>query len=151
MKYYSIIFFVGLLAFTTELRAQELVRPIFHESHVERKKAAPFSDAVQVGNLFFLSGQIGIDNRTRTVVSGGIETETEKTIHNIQEVLQQHGMDLSDVVKCTVILHDMANFSTFNQVYARYFPQKPARTTFAASGLAMDAKVEIEVLAVKTD
>ncbi len=151
MGKYTIIIFICILTSASELIAQKVDVPIFHESHVERKKESPFSDAVQVGNLFFLSGQIGIDNTTRTVVSGGIVAETKQTIQNIQDVLQHHGMELNNVVKCTVILHSMADFATFNEVYSNYFPQKPARTTFAASGLAMDAKIEIEVVAVKND
>ncbi|MDX1362577.1 RidA family protein [Arenibacter latericius] len=151
MRNYKIIIFICFLTFVAELMAQQEQAPIFHESHVERKKDAPFSDAVQVGNLFYLSGQIGIDNKTRTIVSGGIVAETKQTIKNIQEVLLHHGMNLNNVVKCTVILNSMADFATFNEVYSNYFPQKPARTTFAASGLAMDAKIEIEVVAVKND
>ncbi|MCM4168562.1 Putative aminoacrylate peracid reductase RutC [Arenibacter antarcticus] len=151
MENYSIIIFICLLTSTTELMAQQVEIPIFHKSHVERKKNAPFSDAVQVGNLFFLSGQIGMDNHKSEVVSGGITAETEQTIHNIQEVLRQHGMELENVIKCTVILRNIDDFAAFNEVYTGYFPQKPVRTTFAASGLAMDAKIEIEVVAVKIE
>ena len=151
MKNFSVLVLILILTSATEVMGQEVKAPIFHESHEKRKKEAPFSDAVQVGDLFFLSGQIGMDHSTRTLVSGGIAAETEQTIHNIQEVLQQHGMELGNVVKCTVILHDIADFAAFNQIYSNYFPQKPARTTFAASGLAMDAKIEIEVVAVKTE
>lgn len=151
MKNYSVIILMGLLFSLTGSMAQELTEPIFHKSHVERKKDSPFSDAVQVGNLYFLAGQIGLDNQTRTIVDGGITAETERTILNIREVLQHQGMELNNVVKCTVILASMEDFAAFNEVYASYFPKKPARTTFAASGLAMDAKIEIEVVAVKSE
>ena len=125
-------------------------RPVFHPSHEPRKAEAPFSDVVEVGNLFFLSGQIGIDNQTRELVDGGIEGETRQCMENIEAVLAQHDLDLGDVVKALVILDDMADFEAFNTVYREYLPQKPARTTFAAKGLARGAKVEIEVVAVRS-
>ena len=122
---------------------------IYHASHEPQKATAPFSDAVQVGDLFFLSGQIGMDQSTRTLVEGGIEAETKQTLENIKDVLEQHGMDMSHVVKSLVILDDIENFAAFNDIYKTYLPQKPARTTFAAEALAVGAKIEIEVIAVK--
>jgi|GEM_PF-449036 len=123
---------------------------IFHDSHEPKKKSAPFSDAVQVENLYFLSGQIGMDHATRTLVTGGIEAETKQTLENIKAVLEQHDLAMKDVVKATVILDTISDFSVFNEIYKQYFPQKPARTTFAAEGLARGAKIEIEVVAVKS-
>lgn len=123
--------------------------PIFHESHEPKKKNAPFSDVVQVGNTLYLAGQIGMDHSVRKMVEGGIKAETEQVIENIESVLAQHGSSLDKVVKCTVILSDINDFSAFNEVYATYFTNKPARTTFAASGLAANAKIEIECIAVK--
>lgn len=123
--------------------------PIFHKSHEPKKASAPFSDAVQVGNLFFLSGQIGMDHSTRTLVEGGIQAETKQALENIKAVLEQHDMAMSDVVKATVILKNIEDFSAFNAIYTTYFPQKPARTTFAASGLAAGSSIEIEVVAVR--
>ncbi len=122
---------------------------IFHETHEPKKLNAPFSDAVQVGDLFFLSGQVGMDHSVRKLVEGGVKAETKQTLENIKAVLKEHGMNMKDVVKCTVILADIKDFSTFNEVYKTYFPQKPARTTFSAKGLAVGAKVEIECIAVK--
>ncbi len=122
---------------------------IFHKTHEPKKAGAPFSDIVQVGNLYFLSGQVGMDHKTRTLAKGGIEAETKQTLENIKAVLQHHKMDMKDVVKCTVILSDIKDFAAFNKVYKTYFPQKPARTTFAAKGLAVGAKIEIECIAVK--
>lgn len=123
---------------------------IFHETHEPKKSNAPFSDAVQVGDLFFLSGQVGMDHTTRKLVSGGIKEETKQTLENIKAVLAHHDMDMDDVVKCTVILADINDFGAFNEVYKTYFPQKPARTTFAAKGLAVGAKIEIECVAAKS-
>lgn len=138
-----------LLLVTLLMACSPKESPIFHTTHEPKKVNAPFSDAVQVGNTFFLSGQVGMDHSTRKLVSGGIKAETQQTLENIKAVLQYHGMDMKDVVKCTVILADIEDFSAFNKVYTKYFPQKPARTTFAAKGLAVGAKIEIECVAIK--
>lgn len=122
--------------------------PIYHPSHEPKKQDAPFSDVVQVGNTFYLSGQIGMDHSVRQLVEGGIEAETHQTLKNIEAVLAQHGMTLGDVVKALVILDDIDDFAAFNAIYQTYLPQKPARTTFAAEALAVGAKIEIEVVAV---
>lgn len=122
---------------------------IFHSSHEPKKANAPFSDIVQVGDLFFLSGQIGMDHTTRTLVAGGIIAETKQALENIKAVLGQHELQMDNVVKCTVILADIDDFIAFNSVYTTYFPQKPARTTFAVSGLARGAKIEIECVAAR--
>ena len=122
---------------------------IFHESHEPKKATVPFSDAVQVGDLFFLSGQIGMNHSTRTLVEGGIKAETTQALNNIKEVLKQHDMTMENVVKATVILKNIDDFAIFNAIYMTYLPQKPARTTFAASGLAAGSLIEIEVVAVR--
>ncbi|MBT8181874.1 MAG: Rid family detoxifying hydrolase [Eudoraea sp.] len=147
-KYLQIVTVLSLVCCST-LSAQEVSPITFHESHEVKKRSAPYSDVVQAGNLFFLAGQIGMDHKTRTMVEAGIRTETEQAIENIQAVLEHHGLKLDNVVKCTVILSSMDDFSAFNEVYSKYFTKKPARTTFAASGLARNAKVEIDVIAVK--
>jgi len=147
-KYLQLVTILSLVCCST-LSSQEDSAITFHESHEEKKRSAPYSDAVQAGNLFFLAGQIGMDHKTRTMVVPGIRTETEQAIKNIQAVLEHHGLTLDNVVKCTVILGTMDDFSEFNEVYSKYFTKKPARTTFAASGLARNAKVEIDVIAVK--
>ncbi|RZS91921.1 RidA family protein [Aquimarina brevivitae] len=122
---------------------------LFHKTHEPKKVNAPFSDIVQVGDLYFLSGQVGMDHKTRTLVEGGIQAETRQCLENIKAVLAQHQLSLDDVVKCTVILANIEDFKAFNEVYVSYFPNKPARTTFAAKGLAVGAKIEIECIAAK--
>tara|TARA_R110002124_G_scaffold131910_2_gene294418 strand:+ start:53549 stop:54037 length:489 start_codon:yes stop_codon:yes gene_type:complete len=122
---------------------------IFHPSHEPKKADAPFSDIVQVGNLYFLSGQIGMNHTTRELVSGGIRTETLQTLENIKAVLARHDLSTDDVVKATVILADIEDFSEMSEIYTIFFPKKPARTTFAAKNLARGAKIEIEVIAVR--
>jgi len=150
MKIKYILFLaLGSVCFNSAI-AQEGTSLQFHKSHEIKKQGAPFSDAVQAGNLFFLAGQIGMDQTTRTMVEGGVKAETKQVIKNIEAVLQHHGMELGNVVKCTVILSTMDDFSAFNEVYSKFFTQKPARTTFAAKGLARNAKIEIEVMAIKT-
>ncbi len=135
----------------SEAKKEELAnnKPIFHASHEPGRANKPFSDAVQVGNLFFLTGQIGLDHSTGDMVDGGIEAETRQILENIKDVLKHHGLEMTDVVKATVILDTISEFAAFNSIYEGYFPQKPARTTFAAETLARDAKIEIEVIAVK--
>lgn len=125
--------------------------PVFHPSHEPKKQDAPFSDAVQAGNTFYLSGQIGMDHSTRALVEGGIEAETKQALENVKAVLAQHNLEMKDVIKATVILDAIEDFSAFNKIYAQYFPQKPARTTFAAKALARGAKIEIEVVALRAN
>lgn len=122
---------------------------IFHESQEPNRANLPFSDAVETDGLIFLSGQIGKDHKKGMLVSGGIKAETKQVIENIKSVLEHHNLTLDDVVKCTVILKDIEDFKAFNAVYTSYFTKKPARTTFAASGLAGGASIEIDVIAAR--
>ena len=109
--------------------------------------AYPVSPAVRVGDLLFLSGQIGTDGSGR-LVAGGIEAETRQTLDNIRDVLTRSGSSLDRVVKCTVMMADMREWPAMNAVYATYFPtSKPARSAFGATGLALGARVEIECIA----
>lgn len=149
MKNFILLSITILVVSLQVVQAQETSGIIFHKSHEIKKQSAPYSDAVEVGNLFFLAGQIGMDHSTRTLVEGGLTAETEQAIQNIREVLQQHNLSLDQVVKCTVILSNMDDFAAFNEVYTKHFINKPARTTFAAAGLARNAKVEIDVIAAK--
>lgn len=106
----------------------------------------PFSPAVRVGNMLYLSGQIGTPDATSgAVVPGGIEAETRQTLENIKDILQKTGSSMDRVVKCTVMLADMREWDRMNVVYATYFPKnKPARSALGANGLALGARVEIE-------
>lgn len=120
-----------------------------HKSHEKSRANVPFSDVVQVDNLYFLTGQIGKNHSTGKIVDGGIAVETKQAILNIQAVLEQHKLTLNDVVKCTVILSDIDDFSKMNTIYSSFFRDNlPARTTFAAS-LVAGAKIEIEVIAAR--
>jgi 2-iminobutanoate/2-iminopropanoate deaminase len=107
----------------------------------------PFSPAVRVGNLLFLSGQIGVTS-TGSLIPGGIETETRQTLENIRDVLQRTGSSMERIVKCTVMMADMREWDAMNAVYTSFFPRnKPARSSFGATGLALGARVEIECVA----
>jgi 2-iminobutanoate/2-iminopropanoate deaminase len=141
-----LICFVFAINSCQKLPKQEVY---FHKSHEESRKNAPFSEATQVGNLYFLTGQIGKNHQTGKMVEGGIEAETAQVIKNIEAVLKNHNMTLKEVVKCTVILADIDDFSKMNAVYTTFFVDNlPARTTFAAN-LVAGAKIEIEVIAAK--
>jgi reactive intermediate/imine deaminase len=108
----------------------------------------PFSEAVRVGNLLFLSGQLGRDASGR-VVPGGIAAETRQTMENIKAALERHGSSLDRVVKATVFMADMSEWAEMNRVYVTYFPNHlPARSALGANGLALGARVEIECIAV---
>lgn len=105
----------------------------------------PFSEAVRVGNWLILSGQLGINPETGALPPGGIKAETKQTMENIKRTLEKYGSSLDQVVKCTVMLANISEWSAMNEVYVTYFPNnKPARSAFGTSGLALGARLEIE-------
>jgi 2-iminobutanoate/2-iminopropanoate deaminase len=109
----------------------------------------PFSSAVRVGNLLFLSGQVGVVPGSRELAPGGIEGQTRQTLENIKRVLEHAGSSMERVVKCTVFLGNIADYAAMNAVYSSFFPKDPpARSMLAASGLALGAAVEIECIAL---
>jgi 2-iminobutanoate/2-iminopropanoate deaminase len=111
----------------------------------------PYSQAIQVGDLLFASGQIGLDPATGQIVSGGIVEQTIRALENMKAVLTQAGLDLAHVVKTTVFLKTMTDFAAMNEIYAKYLAPEgvvpPARSTVAVAGLPKDALVEIEFIA----
>lgn len=109
---------------------------------------ALFSPAVRVGNTLYLSGQIGTDSSNH-LVAGGIQAEGRQALNNVKATLERYGSSLDRVVKCTVFLADIKDYDAFNEIYASYFrARKPARSAMAGSGLALNARVEIECIAV---
>ncbi|MDQ3801201.1 MAG: RidA family protein [Acidobacteriota bacterium] len=109
----------------------------------------PYSQAVRAGNMIFLSGQIPIDPQTGAFVSDDVAEQTEQVMKNLSAVLEAAGASLNNVVKTTVFLADMNDFTAMNEVYGRYFVEnKPARATVQAARLPRDARVEIECIAV---
>jgi reactive intermediate/imine deaminase len=109
----------------------------------------PFSEAVRVGDILYLSGQVGTEPDTTQLVPGGIREETRQTLENIKEILERNGSSLNHIFKCTVFLADINEWPKMNEVYRTYFPKSPpARSAMAASGLALNARVEIECIAI---
>jgi 2-iminobutanoate/2-iminopropanoate deaminase len=120
----------------------------FHDDGPLAGQGFPFSESVRVGDLLFLAGQTGEDASGK-LPAGGIEAEADQTLKNIAAALKRRGLGMGDVVKCTVFLADIAEWSRFNEVYKRHFqPPYPARSALGANGLAMNARTEVECIAV---
>jgi reactive intermediate/imine deaminase len=117
-------------------------------SPAHEKLALPFSEAARVGDLIFVSGQIGNSPGTLTLAPGGIQEETRQALANIAAILERNGSSLARVAKCTVFMLDMAEWPALNEIWVATFPNKPARSALGASGLAKGARVEIECIAV---
>lgn len=106
----------------------------------------PFSEAVQVDNILYLSGELGVMPGTLTLAKGGFEGEARQTMDNIGATLNKHGLGFDSVVKCTVMLAEMSDWPAFNTIYASYFDQDklPARSAFGGVQLGLNAKLEVE-------
>jgi len=114
----------------------------------DRMKGLPFSEAVRVGDMLYLSGQLGVDE-SRKIVRGGIGPETRQTMENIKATLERHGSSLDLVIKATVMMADMKEWPEMNKIYVTYFSNHlPARSAFGTTGLALGARVEIECIAL---
>lgn len=111
----------------------------------------PYSQAVEVNGMLFISGQIPMDPTTGKIVEGGIKEQTEQVLKNIGAILEAAGYSFSDVVKSTVFLKDMNDFAGMNEVYSRYYSENPpARAAFEVARLPLDVLVEIETIAIKS-
>lgn len=120
----------------------------YHPSAPLDGQPMPFSEAVRAGDTLYLAGQIGNVPGTRRLVPGGLGPEARQVMENIRAVLERHGASLDQVVKCTVFLADIKEWPAFNEVYVQYFKKNlPARSAFAASGLALGARVEVDCIA----
>ena len=114
------------------------------------KALGPYSQAIQNGDMVFLSGQVGIDPATGIFFSGGVEEQTHQVIKNLTAVLEAAGLDRSHVLKTTIFLASMEDFQKVNAVYGEYFSDDPpARATIEVGGLPLGALVEIEAVAAK--
>jgi 2-iminobutanoate/2-iminopropanoate deaminase len=110
----------------------------------------PYSQAIQAGNLLFVSGQVAIQKTTGNIITSSIQEETHQVMKNLGEILNAAGFDFSHVAKCTIFLKDMNNFPKVNDVYGSYFQKEPpARETVEVSRLPKDVNVEISCIAVK--
>lgn len=140
-----VLFFAGAV-FTSVSHAGS-AKVSFHNPPDARPNQ-PFSEAVRVDNLLILSGKLGIVPGTRKLAEGGIKGETKQAMENIKTALERYGATMDNVVKCTVFLADIKQWGEMNKVYVTYFKKhKPARSALGASGLALDAAVEIECMA----
>lgn len=123
------------------------MKKIIHTDNAP-KAVGPYSQAVQMGDFLFCSGQISIDPKSNEVFTGDIKVQTEMVMKNIEAVLAASGMNFSNIVKTTIFLTNMADFATVNEIYAKAFTAAPpARSTVAVAGLPKGVNVEIEVLA----
>jgi 2-iminobutanoate/2-iminopropanoate deaminase len=110
----------------------------------------PYSQAVEMNHVLYISGQIPLDPETGKLISGDITAQTEQVLKNISAILSGAGYSFTDVVKSTCMLSDISNFKAMNEVYARYYAEKqPARSAFAVKDLPLGALIEIETIAMK--
>ena len=118
-------------------------------SEATRAAGLPFSDAVRVGDVLYLSGQMGVTPGTKMLVPGGMRAQARQAMDNIGATLSANGLSFDAIFKATLMLADMSDWPAFNEVYVGYFkPDRlPARSAFGAAGLALDGRVEIEVMA----
>ena len=129
------------------MRAPAMTRSVILSTAAPQPVSA-YSQAIQSGSLLFLAGQIPLDPATGKLVSGSLAEETDRIMDNLRAVLGAAGATLDNIVKTTVYLTNMADFSAFNQAYARYFTKDPpARTTVAVAALPLGARVEVEAIA----
>ena len=119
------------------------------ETNKAPKAIGPYSQAVVVGNLIFASGQIPLNPETGVLMGNDIKAQTHRVCQNLKAVLEASGSSLENAVKTVCYLSDMTNFSEFNEVYAQYFTQKPARSCVAVKELPKGVLVEVDVVAEK--
>ena len=124
----------------------------YYVSEISEELSFPFSDAAIVGDIIYVSGQVGSKPGTREVVDGGIGAETMQTLNNIKMILNDLGSSSDKIFKCLCMLEDINDYSDMNNAYTKFFKSRdflPSRSTFAGSGLALGAKIEIECWATK--
>jgi reactive intermediate/imine deaminase len=138
---------VPLLLAAAPLAAQNKAPEVKYIVPTGAAATLPFSPAVRVDHMLYLAGQLGTDS-TGKVVAGGIEAETRQALSNIKRLLEANGSDMDHVVKCLVMLADIAEWGRMNAVYVTFFPtHRPARSAMGTSGLALGGRLEIECMA----
>ena len=124
----------------------------FDTNAQDEQATLPFSKVIRVGDMLYLSGELGAKPGSMQLVSGGIGPETRQTMENIKATLEANGSSMDRVVKCLVMLADIKEWAAMNEVYRTYFKKRfPARSALGASGLALGARVEIECIAEAGD
>jgi len=139
-----------IMSFTFDLGDQEKksVRKVIKFDNTPAKR--PYSPAIDVNNTLYVSGQIAVDQATGKLIEGKIEEQTRQVLKNLKNVIEKAGYSMENVAKCTVLLADIAFYSTVNQIYMEFFPNDPpARMAFAVKDLPMGALIEIDAIAVK--
>lgn len=145
-----IMFMVIISNMIAPLSADEATSAEYLDSGEVFPDGLPLSEAVRVGDTLYLSGQVGIVPGTMNLAPGGLGGETRQTMENIKTTLEAHGYSMNDLVKCLVMLADVSQWATFNEIYKTYFDERyPARSAFGANGLAIGAQVEVECIAVR--
>jgi reactive intermediate/imine deaminase len=140
----GIIALAALAAATTAAAAD----PEYFARQVSSGPPPPFSEAVRLGDTLYISGQVGVVPGTVNLVAGGIGPEAHRAMDNIKAIVEKHGGSMEQLLKCTVFLADIKEGPAFNDVYREYFKVNfPARSAFAVSGLARNARVEVECIA----
>ncbi len=125
------------------------MKKIINTEHAP-KAVGPYSQAVEVNGLIFVSGQIPINPQTSSIIDGGIKEQTEQVLKNIGAILNEAGLNYSNVVKSTCLLSDMDNFTAMNEIYAKYFTSEmPARAAYGVVKLPLGVLVEIECIAAR--
>lgn len=142
------LFCFMLLLFACQEQPSKSVSVQHYVSENTKKMGLPFSDAIIVDNMIYLSGQLGNKPGTFELVEGGIRAESQQTMKNIETVLKANGATMDDIIKCTVMIDDIKEWGIFNEEYVKFFPnKKPARSALGADGLALGARVEVECMA----
>ena len=141
------LFLLGCQSQAAQPEAPQSTEPDVEYLNPEGAEGRPFTEAVRVGNMLYLSGKLGTVPG-QGLVEGGIQPETRQTMENIKAALERYGSSMDRVVKCTVFLADIAEWGAMNEVYVTFFPETPpARSALGSSGLAINARVEIECIA----
>ena len=142
---------IELFRSNTEIKEKNNGSIEFFTSHESEKLGFPFSDATIVDNVIYVSGQVGNFPGTTELITGGIGPETTQALNNIKSILDQAGSSSKNIFKCLCMLSDINDYAEMNNAYRMFFNEreKPSRSTFAGSGLALEAKIEIECWAVE--
>ncbi len=147
MKYTPVFILFILVSCTVPSPVNE-TKVTYVQSELTKSLNLPFSDAVIVDNMIYLSGNLGNIPGTNRLAPGGIRGETIQTMKNIQATLHANGADMDDIIKCTVMIDDISQWGIFNEEYIKFFStHKPARSAFGTDGLALGAAVEVECIA----
>ena len=137
---------VGLWLLSGNTTATE--KSVTHLNTESHDQSLPFSEAVRVGDILYLSGQMGFEPKSGKLAPGGMRAEAIQTMENIKATLGRLGYDMNDIFKCTIMIADISLWGEFNKVYVTYFDKPyPARSAFGANGLALGGLIEVECLA----